>query len=73
MIYNGWSLRRTNIIIFIRAVYKDRHACIGLGNTGYEALHAITRHQKLTDLSFVLETPNDLTGYANEIAILKED
>lgn len=51
---------------------KDRHAKIGLGNIGSEALLSVTNHPLLKDLPFVLETPNELEGYKNEIAFLKE-
>lgn len=52
--------------------HKDRHAPIGEGHIGFEALSAITRHPALRDLPFFLETPHDtLAGYAREIAILK--
>lgn len=52
--------------------HKDRHAPIGEGHIGFEALSAITRHPALRDLPFFLETPHDtLAGYAREIATLK--
>ena len=51
---------------------KDRHACIGQGAIGLEALVRIVRHPALRDLPFCLETPNDLTGYAREIALLRQ-
>ena len=43
---------------------KDRHACLGEGTIGLEALGRIVRHPALKDLPFCLETPNDLPGYA---------
>lgn len=55
------------------ASHKDRHACIGKGNIGFSALQAVTQHPKLNKLPFILETPNELQGYANEIVMLKED
>ena len=55
------------------ASHKDRHACIGEGNIGFRALQAVTQHPKLNKLPFILETPNELQGYANEIIMLKED
>ena len=52
--------------------HKDRHARIGEGQIGFEALAAVTNHPKLRDLPFYLETPNpDLAGYAEEIAKLR--
>ena len=52
--------------------HKDRHACIGEGCIGLEALVRIIRHPVLRDLPFCLETPNDLAGYAREIALLRQ-
>ena len=46
---------------------KDRHACIGQGEIGAEALARVVRHPALRDLPFCLETPNDPPGYAREI------
>ena len=51
---------------------KDRHAKIGEGFIGTEAFGRIIRHPALRDLPFVLETPNELPGYATEIALLRE-
>ena len=51
---------------------KDRHARIGEGHIGFEALSAVTRHPALRGLPFFLETPNELPGYAEEIARLRE-
>ena len=50
---------------------KDRHACIGKGKIGLEALARFINHPKLRDLPFYLETPNDLDGYRAEIALLR--
>ncbi|MEG2369259.1 MAG: deoxyribonuclease IV [Raoultibacter sp.] len=50
--------------------HKDRHAKIGAGEIGFEALCAVTNHPALRHLPFYLETPNDLPGYADEIARL---
>ena len=56
-----------------RGSHKDRHARIGEGAIGFDALAAFTNHPKLRDLPFYLETPNDkLSGYAEEIAALRE-
>lgn len=52
--------------------HKDRHAKIGEGFIGFEALKRITVHPALKDLPFYLETPNDLSGYAKEIAMMRE-
>lgn len=51
--------------------HKDRHAKIGAGEIGFEALSAITNHPSLRHLPFYLETPNELPGYAEEIARLR--
>ena len=51
--------------------HKDRHACIGKGKIGLEALVRVINHPKLRNLPFYLETPNDLDGYRAEIALLK--
>ena len=50
---------------------KDRHAKIGEGHIGREAFTRITNHPALRNIPFFLETPNDLDGYAREIADLK--
>ena len=52
--------------------HKDRHARIGEGCLGAEALGRVVRHPALQGLPFVLETPNELPGYARESALLKE-
>lgn len=55
-----------------RGARKDRHARIGEGFIGFEALSAVTRHPLLRDLPFYLETPQEeLSGYADEIARLR--
>ena len=54
-----------------RGTHKDRHARIGEGCLGAEALGRVVRHPALQGLPFVLETPNELPGYAREIALLK--
>ena len=51
---------------------KDRHAKIGQGTIGEEALVRLVNHPALRELPFLLETPNDLSGYAEEIRLLKE-
>ena len=50
---------------------KDRHAKIGEGSIGLEAVARIINHPKLSCLPFYLETPNDPDGYAREIALLR--
>ena len=59
--------------------HKDRHERIGDGYLGCEELGgglgvfaAVTRHPALRDLPFILETPNELAGYAAEIRLLRE-
>ena len=54
-----------------RGAHKDRHARIGEGYLGAEALGRVVRHPALQGLPFVLETPNELAGYAREIVLLK--
>lgn len=51
--------------------HKDRHQKIGEGNIGLEAFRKIINHEKLRELPFYLETPNEMDGYAEEIALLK--
>ena len=53
--------------------HKDRHAKIGEGHLGTEAFINIINHPKLKDLPFILETPNELSGYAREIKLLREN
>lgn len=52
--------------------HKDRHAKIGEGCIGEEALKRVVTHPALKDLPFYLETPNELPGYAREIAAMRE-
>lgn len=51
--------------------HKDRHEKIGEGSIGTEAFEKIINHPMLCDKPFYLETPNELEGYAKEIALLK--
>ena len=51
--------------------HKDRHEKLGFGTIGFDALLAVTRHPALRALPMVLETPNELPGYAAEIAALR--
>ncbi len=50
---------------------KDRHQKIGEGAIGLEAFARIINHPALRELPFVLETPNDNAGYAEEIRVLR--
>jgi deoxyribonuclease-4 len=52
---------------------KDRHAKIGQGRVGLKALREVVRHPLLAGRPFILETPNDLPGYAEEIKLLRAD
>ena len=53
--------------------HKDRHEKLGYGCIGFEAIAAVICHPALRHLPFYLETPHDdLSGYADEIARLKE-
>lgn len=51
--------------------HKDRHAAIGKGTIGLEAMKRIINHSQLRRLPFYLETPNELPGYAEEISLLR--
>lgn len=51
--------------------HKDRHEKIGEGSIGFEATVRIINHPQLRHLPFYLETPNELPGYAQEIALLR--
>ena len=53
------------------ASHKDRHEVIGGGTLGLEAIRQIVTHPALRELPFILETPNDLAGYADEIRLLR--
>lgn len=50
---------------------KDRHAKLGEGHIGTEALRRIALHPAFADLPLILETPNDEAGYIKEIAMVK--
>ena len=52
--------------------HKDRHAKIGEGEIGLEALVRVIRHPLLEGIPFILETPNDNEGWASEIRMLRE-
>lgn len=51
--------------------HKDRHAKIGEGHLGLDAIVRFISHPKLTGLPCILETPNELDGYAREIEMLR--
>lgn len=51
--------------------HKDRHECLGDGNLGLETFRAIVNHPVLKNIPMILETPNELPGYAREIALLR--
>ena len=52
--------------------HKDRHAKLGEGKIGLEALTRVVNHPALSELPFYLETPNELDGYAKEIRMMRE-
>ena len=52
--------------------HKDRHAKIGEGEIGLEALVRVIRHPALAEIPFILETPNDDAGWTREISVLRE-
>ena len=53
--------------------HKDRHACIGEGQIGLEAILTFINNPRLKGLPMILETPQpDLEGYGNEIKMLRE-
>ena len=54
-----------------RGAHKDRHEKIGEGHIGLEAITKVINHPALRNLPFYLETPNELDGYAKEIALLR--
>ncbi len=52
--------------------HKDRHARIGEGQIGLDALVRVILHPALEGKPFILETPNDDEGWTREIALLRE-
>ena len=52
--------------------HKDRHEKLGQGCIGLETLKNVVNHPALRDLPFILETPNDLTEYQEEIALMRQ-
>lgn len=53
------------------ASHKDRHECIGSGSLGLATFEQIVNHPRLQDKPMILETPNELPGYAAEIQTLR--
>ena len=53
------------------ASHKDRHACLGEGSLGLDTFRRIVNHPALRELPMILETPNELPGYRQEIALLR--
>ncbi len=54
------------------ASHKDRHECIGKGSLGLETFRSIVNHPSLKGKPMILETPNELPGYAREISLLRQ-
>lgn len=54
------------------ASHKDRHECIGRGSLGIGTFARIVSHPALRDKPMILETPNELPGYAEEIRLLRQ-
>lgn len=52
--------------------HKDRHEKIGEGSLGFETMVKVINHPKLKGLPIILETPNELDGYAHEIEMLRK-
>ena len=53
------------------ASHKDRHEKIGEGSLGIETFAVVIKHPLLKGIPIYLETPNELDGYAKEIALLR--
>jgi len=51
--------------------HKDRHEKIGEGSLGTDSISRVINHPRLRHLPFLLETPNEIEGYAEEIRLLK--
>lgn len=51
--------------------HKDRHERIGEGYLGIDTFRNIVNHPLLAGKPMILETPNELPGYAEEIALLR--
>lgn len=55
-----------------RGTHKDRHQKMGEGTIGLDSIIKIMKNDRISNLPFILETPNELEGYAKEIKMLKE-
>jgi len=53
--------------------HKDRHAKIGEGHIGADALVRFINRSEIKGLPVILETPNDMDGYAEEIKFFREN
>ncbi len=53
--------------------HKDRHEKIGMGCIGLELLTNVINHEATQNLPFILETPNELNGYKQEIELLRDN
>ena len=53
------------------ASHKDRHELLGQGSLGMDTFRTIVNHPALKDKPMILETPNELPGYKQEIAVLR--
>ncbi|MBQ2854735.1 MAG: deoxyribonuclease IV [Oscillospiraceae bacterium] len=51
--------------------HKDRHECLGQGSLGLDTFQKIVNHPLLKEKPMILETPNELPGYAAEIRLLR--
>lgn len=54
------------------ASHKDRHEKIGEGKIGLDAISKIINNDRIKNLPFYLETPNEIDGYEREIELLKK-
>jgi deoxyribonuclease-4 len=52
--------------------HKDRHEKIGEGKIGLDAISKIINNERIKELPFYLETPNEIDGYEREIELLKK-
>lgn len=52
--------------------HKDRHELLGQGTIGLDTFKHIVNNTRLQGLPMILETPNDVQGYAREIALLRD-
>ena len=51
--------------------HKDRHECIGKGNIGIDTLYKFIQYADKKNIPVILETPNNLQGFKNEIKLLR--